>query len=225
MNKNQLKGRLTLVGIIILFCFFYFTAIAHVITYDLKKLGKSEISLIYLDAGFEHIIPKGFDHILFIISLYLLNPKLKSILWQATAFTVAHSITLGLAMAGIIQPPGNIIEPIIALSIAVVALENIFISTLKPWRVVLVFLFGLVHGTGFSAALSEAGLPKADFLTSLVMFNLGVELGQVSVILILFLLIGYWFGNKPYYRKYFVIPLSIIIFIVSMYWMIIRVIN
>ena len=97
-------------------------AAAHVLNTDLSKLSRTEIFWTYLQLGFTHIIPLGFDHILFIISLYILEPRLKPVLMQATAFTVAHSITLGLAMYGFIQPPSSVIEPIIALSILFVAI-------------------------------------------------------------------------------------------------------
>jgi hypothetical protein len=168
--------------------------------------------------GYKHILPLGFDHILFILSLFLLSPKLKPVLWQATAFTIAHSVTLGLAMYHIITPPSKIIEPLIALSIMYVALENIFSPRLKTSRIAVVFLFGLIHGLGFAGALSEMGLPQNDYLLSLVMFNVGVELGQLTVILLAFFLMAKWFSGKHYYRKAMVIPLSIIIAVVAAVW-------
>lgn len=195
---------------------------AHDNVQELEKLSKSEAAILYLQLGFTHILPLGFDHILFVLSLYLLSPKLKPVLWQATAFTVAHSITLGLAMFKVFTPSPAIVEPIIALSIMYVALENIFSPTLKKSRIGIVFLFGLVHGMGFANALGSLGLPQHSYLTSLVMFNVGVELGQLAVIVSAFLLFGKWFGNKPYYRKAIVIPLSILITLVAGYWTIER---
>lgn len=191
---------------------------AHDNVQELEKLSKSEAAILYLQLGFTHILPSGFDHILFVLSLYLLSPKLKPVLWQATAFTVAHSITLGLAMFKVFTPSPAIVEPIIALSIMYVALENIFSPTLKKSRIGIVFLFGLVHGMGFANALGSLGLPQHSYLTSLVMFNVGVELGQLAVILSASLLFGKWFGNKPWYRKAIVIPLSILITLVAGYW-------
>lgn len=191
---------------------------AHDNVQELEKLSKSEAAILYLQLGFTHILPLGFDHILFVLSLYLLSPKLKPVLWQATAFTVAHSITLGLAMFKVFTPSPAIVEPIIALSIMYVALENIFSPTLKKSRIGIVFLFGLVHGMGFANALGSLGLPQHSYLTSLVMFNVGVELGQLAVILSASLLFGKWFGNKPWYRKAIVIPLSILITLVAGYW-------
>ena len=184
----------------------------------MAKIGKTEAAILYLQLGFTHIIPYGFDHILFVLSLFLLSPKLKPVLWQATAFTIAHSITLGLAMFKVITPNAAIVEPVIALSILYVALENIFSPRLKKSRIGIVFLFGLVHGMGFANALGSLGLPQNAYITSLVMFNVGVELGQITVILAAFLLFGKWFGGKPYYRKYIVIPLSILIALMAAYW-------
>ena len=189
----------------------------------LSKLSKTEVAGIYLQLGFTHILPLGIDHILFVFSLFLLNPKLKPIMWQATAFTVAHTITLGLAIYGVIKPPTSIVEPVIALSIMYVALENIFSPRLKASRIGIVFLFGLIHGMGFASALTQLGLPQNAYFSSLIMFNLGVELGQISVILTAFLLLGLPFGNKPYYRKRIVIPLSIIIAAIAAYWAVERV--
>lgn len=184
----------------------------------LAKLSKTEVATLYLQLGFQHILPLGLDHILFVLSLFLLNPKLKPILWQATAFTLAHTITLGLAMYGVIKPPANIVEPVIALSIMYVALENIFSNKLRASRIGIVFLFGLIHGMGFASVLTELGLPKNAYLSSLLMFNLGVELGQVTVILGAFFLLALPFGKKLYYRKAIVIPLSILIAIIAAYW-------
>jgi len=172
--------------------------------------------------GFKHILPLGLDHILFILSIFLLTSKLKPVLWQATAFTVAHTITLGLAMYGVIEPPAHIIEPIIALSIMFVAVENIITDKLKPSRIIVVFAFGLIHGMGFAGVLNDLGLPQREFFTSLIMFNIGVEIGQITVILLAWFLICKWFRNKPWYRKRIVIPLSVVIAIIALYWTIER---
>ncbi|HEY8781841.1 MAG TPA: HupE/UreJ family protein [Mucilaginibacter sp.] len=195
---------------------------AHVVVGELEKMSKSHAAFVYLGLGYKHILPLGFDHILFILSLFLLSPKLKPVLWQATAFTVAHSVTLGLAMYHVITPPAKIVEPVIALSIMYVALENIFSPKLKTSRIGVVFLFGLVHGMGFAGALGHLGLPKDAYLTCLVMFNLGVELGQLTVILAAYFLLARYFGHKPYYRKKMVIPLSAIITVIAGFWTIQR---
>src|SRR5579863_266380 len=121
-------------------------ASAHTINYALEKAPTDHVVWYYLQLGVRHIIPDGFDHILFVVSLCLLSTRIKTILWQATAFTVAHTITLALSMQGIIKLPAGIVEPLIALSIMFVAVENILLSKLKPWRIAIVFMFGLVHG-------------------------------------------------------------------------------
>jgi hypothetical protein len=196
---------------------------AHVIPGELEKMSGTDAAVLYLQLGYLHILPFGFDHILFILSLFLLSPRLKPVLWQATAFTVAHSITLGLAIYHVITPLTKIIEPLIAVSILYVALENIFSPRLKASRIAVVFMFGLVHGMGFAGALGQIGLPKNDYLISLVMFNLGVEMGQVTVILIAYFLFAKWFGNKLYYRKTIVIPLSVLIAVTAGYWTVQRI--
>jgi hypothetical protein len=195
---------------------------AHASVIDLEKMSNTDTAFLYVKLGYQHILPLGLDHILFVLSLFLLNPRLKSILWQATAFTVAHTVTLGLSMYHVIKPPSNIVEPLIALSILYVALENIFSPKLKASRIGVVFLFGLIHGMGFASALGELGLPATSYLTSLLMFNLGVELGQITVIAAAWFLLAKWFGNKPYYRKAIVIPLSVLISAVAAYWVIER---
>jgi hypothetical protein len=198
---------------------------AHVIVGELEKMSAGSAAILYLKLGYQHIIPLGFDHILFVLSLFLLNPRLKPVLWQATAFTVAHSVTLGLAMYHLITPPARIVEPLIALSILYVALENIFSSTLKPSRIGVVFLFGLVHGMGFASALGQLGLPQRSYLLSLVMFNAGVELGQITIILLAFFLLGKWFRDKPWYRTRVVIPISVAIALVAAFWTVQRLIG
>ena len=212
-----------LAAVLLLFCLCIpFAGQAHVDNPALENLSRTDIFFVYLQLGFTHIIPKGFDHILFILSLFLLSPKLKTILWQATAFTVAHSITLGLAMYGKIAAPPHIIEPIIALSIMFVALENVITDKLKPTRILIVFAFGLIHGLGFAGVLKDLGLPKREYLNALISFNVGVELGQVSIILGAWFLFGKWFNQKPWYRQRIVYPLSLLIAVIALYWTIER---
>ncbi len=198
-------------------------ASAHVVVQELDNISKTDAAIIYLIVGFKHILPLGFDHILFVLSLFLLSPKLKPIILQSTAFTVAHSVTLILASYNIISPPSRIIEPLIALSILYVAVENILSPKLKPSRIGIVFLFGLVHGLGFAGALSEMGLPKNAYLTSLITFNIGVELGQVTIILAAYFLLAKWFSDKPYYRSKIVIPISILIALTAAFWTVQRI--
>ena len=218
MKKERTYRLNKIIALLILFFLISQPLLAHEEVSELEKMSKADAAILYLQLGFKHIIPLGFDHILFVLSLFLLSPKLKPVLWQATAFTVAHSITLGLAMFKVITPSPAIIEPIIALSIMYVALENIYSPTLKKSRIGIVFFFGLVHGMGFANALGSLGLPQNSYLTSLIMFIVGVELGQLAVILSAFVLFGKWFGNKPYYHKAIVIPLSVLITIMAGYW-------
>ena len=219
INNNTTTGFLRkTAGLMILLFLTSQSLWAHDVVGELEKMSKGDAAVLYLQLGFTHILPLGFDHILFVLSLFLLSPKLKPVLFQATAFTIAHSVTLGLAMYHVITPSPKIVEPIIALSIVYVALENIFSPSLKKSRIGIVFLFGLVHGMGFANALGHLGLPQNSYLTSLVMFNVGVELGQFTVILSAYFLFGKWFGQKPYYRKAIVIPLSVVIALIATYW-------
>ncbi|PYQ93143.1 MAG: hypothetical protein DMF94_34450 [Acidobacteria bacterium] len=176
----------------------------------------------YLTLGFTHIVPKGLDHMLFVLGIYLLSGRARSVLWQVSAFTVAHSITLGLSMYGLVAVSPRIVEPLIALSIAYVAVENILLSDLKAWRVVLVFAFGLLHGMGFAGALKELGLPRSEFVTALLTFNLGVEAGQLAVIGAAFMLVGWQCANRVWYRSCIVVPVSTLIACTAVYWTIER---
>ncbi len=200
-----------------------FNSEAHVIVQELENMSASDAATAYLILGYKHILPLGLDHILFVLSLFLLSPNIRSLLSQSLAFTIAHSITLGLSMYGVISPPSSIIEPLIAISIVYIALENIFTDKIKPARLGVVFLFGLVHGMGFAGALSEIGLPENAYMLSLIMFNIGVELGQVSVILIAYISIARWHSSKPYYQKSIVTPLSLLIACIAAYWTIERI--
>jgi len=202
----------------VVFLFFCIPAFAHTINYSLEKAPTGDVVWYYLKLGFQHIIPQGFDHILFVAGLCLLSSRIKTILWQATAFTFAHSITLALSMKNIIVAPPAIVEPIIALSILFVAIENLILAELKPWRILIVFLFGLIHGMGFASSLNEIGLPPNKFYTSILSFNLGVELGQVAVITAMFLLLIIPLRKKMGYRKLVVYPLSVLIALVAVYW-------
>lgn len=183
----------------------------------------AEVAIEYLILGFEHIVPKGLDHILFVLGIFFLSVHWKPLLYQVTAFTIAHSITLGLSLYGIVSLPPSLVEPLIALSICYVAIENVLTKELKPWRVYVVFAFGLLHGLGFAGVLLELGLPRNEFLTALITFNVGVEFGQLAVISAAFLIAGYWFRNKAWYRQRIVIPVSLVIAFTGAYWTIERI--
>jgi hydrogenase/urease accessory protein HupE len=180
--------------------------------------SRTAIASTYFGLGFTHILPKGLDHILFVLGLFLLSRKLSPILWQVSAFTVAHSITLGLTIYGVISLSPSIVEPLIALSIVYVAVENLLTSELKPWRVALVFGFGLLHGMGFAGVLRELALPRSEFLTGLVAFNVGVEAGQLAVILGAFLVVGTWAQRTDTYRRLVIVPCSTAIALTGLLW-------
>jgi hypothetical protein len=186
---------------------------------DVIPPSRLEVARQYLALGFTHIVPYGLDHILFVLGLFLLSPRLKAVLSQVTAFTIAHSITLGLTIYGVVSLSPRIVEPMIALSIAYIAIENLTTSELRAWRLGVVFCFGLLHGMGFAGVLKELGLPRADFLTALVTFNIGVEAGQLTVIATALLLFAYWHQRKPWYRYRFVVPASVIIALTGIFWM------
>lgn len=186
-------------------------------------VGGFDNFLNYIRIGFEHIIPKGLDHILFVLGLFFFSLKMRPLLLQITAFTLAHTVTLAMATAGIVSVPASIVEPLIALSIAFVALENIKGGNISLRRTAIVFAFGLLHGLGFASVLGDVGLEPSKFVSSLIAFNIGVELGQLSVIAIAFVALGLTFGKRDWYRKRIAIPASIIIAIVGIYWTIERV--
>ena len=177
----------------------------------------------YIQLGFTHVIPLGFDHILFILCLFFLNSKIKSVVIQCSVFTIAHSLSLGLAASGLIMPKPSILEPLIALSILFTAIENILSSKINPFRLLIIFAFGLIHGLGFASALNKIEIPKEQFISSLLSFNFGVEIGQIVVILFAYFLISKWFSNKNWYKERIVYPISSVIGCIALYWTIERI--
>jgi hydrogenase/urease accessory protein HupE len=161
--------------------------------------------------------PDGLDHILFVLGLYFLSRRLKPLLWQVTAFTVAHSVTLALAMLGLVHVPARPVEIAIALSIAFVAIENLFRESLSRWRTAIVFLFGLVHGLGFAGSFQDLQVPQDQFLSALFSMNVGVELGQLGVLALIALLTA-WAWPKSWYRQRLSLPASVIIAGFGLYW-------
>ena len=222
-REKKLINNIKKIAMLIALLFFMQNLFAHSINYALQNAPVDKVVWFYLKLGYQHIMPYGVDHILFVVSLCLLSTNIKTIFWQATAFTVAHSITLALSMKNMIVAPGAVVEPIIALSIVFVAIENMLLTTLKPWRIAIVFLFGLIHGMGFASSLNEIGLPADKFFTSVLAFNIGVELGQVTIITAMFVLIIIPLRNKTWYRYGVVYSLSAIIAIIAGYWTVQRV--
>ena len=180
----------------------------------------------YVISGFDHIIPKGLDHILFVLGLFFFSLRWRPLLAQVTAFTLAHTVTLALATLGLVSLPGSIVEPLIAISIVYVAIENILFggpdAKIGMRRIGLVFAFGLLHGLGFASVLEEFGLGSA-LVTALIAFNIGVELGQLAVIALAFVLLALPFGGKPWFRSFIAIPISAIIAVVWAWWAIERI--
>jgi len=172
---------------------------------------------LYLRLGFRHIVPEGADHILFVLGLFFLGITWRKLLSQTTVFTVAHATTLFLSTYGIFSLPSRYVEPAIALSIAFIAIENVIKPKLGPERLAIVFGFGLVHGLGFASSLSDIPFPKTDFIVALLGFNFGVDLGQLFVIALAFLAVG-WFRNRSWFRRGIAIPCSLAIASVGLFW-------
>ena len=172
--------------------------------------------------GFVHVLPLGLDHILFVLGLFFLSRKWKPIIYQVSVFTIAHTITLGLATLDLVAAPSHVVEPIIAASIAVVAIENIFFPGYRHVRLLVVFFFGLIHGLGFAGALSAFDLDPTSLVIGLLGFNVGVEFGQLAVIALVF---GatFWLTEEKAYRKWVVVPGSSVIALMGIYWTLERV--
>ncbi|MED5550466.1 MAG: HupE/UreJ family protein [Pseudomonadota bacterium] len=171
---------------------------------------------LYLQLGYTHILPKGLDHILFVLALFFASTRLKPLVWQISAFTVAHTLTLGLATLGLVTLPGSIVEPIIALSIAFVAVENLVFKDMTRWRPLVVFVFGLFHGLGFAGVLSELGLPAGQLVPALLSFNVGVELGQLTIVLACWLAL-HRFRDAAWY-PWLVRIVSVGIALIALWW-------
>ncbi len=204
----------------------YLTGGAQSDVVDMTRLiSTSAMSVLvdYIAVGFEHIIPLGWDHILFVVGLFLFSIKLRSLIWQVSAFTLAHTITLALGMSGYVTLPSNIVEPLIAATIVYVAVENIAFKKMTWWRPLLVFCFGLLHGLGFASVLTEFGLSSQSFVAGLIGFNIGVELGQLAGIFMCFVLFGFWVRYKSWYRPVIVVFGSAVIGLIGAYWFVERV--
>ncbi|MDP2340700.1 MAG: HupE/UreJ family protein [Deltaproteobacteria bacterium] len=179
----------------------------------------------YLLIGAEHIL-LGFDHLVFLVGILIVLLRagtLRSLVAVITAFTLAHSVTLGLAATGIVVPPSSLIEPAIALSIVFVGVESFTATDIaRRWRITLPF--GLVHGFGFAGALAEIGLPQDAVVPALAVFNIGVELGQLAVVLALYPLFVFLRKHlSPAHAQHLVKALSGVVVVLGLYWFIDRV--
>ena len=171
--------------------------------------------------GVEHILG-GFDHLVFLLGVILIGGKLRSLVLAITAFTLAHSLTLGLAALGIWAPSPDLVEPVIALSIVYVGVENWFAKDASR-RWLLTFPFGLIHGFGFAGALQEIALPAAQLPLALLSFNLGVEAGQILVLALL-LPILLWLRRRPWFARQGVRSTSGLIAVAGAVWFVQRVV-
>lgn len=176
----------------------------------------------YVGVGFDHIVPQGLDHILFVLGLFFLSLRLGPLMWQVTAFTLAHTVTLALGALDIIRLPAEIVEPIIAASIVYVGIENVLMRKMAPWRPIVVFCFGLLHGLGFAAVLQDFGLGADNFVAKLIGFNVGVEVGQLAVIAAAWLALAAFFGRYGWYHRRIGAPVSIAIAIIAAFWVLER---
>ncbi len=181
-----------------------------------------EAFVTYVAVGFDHIVPKGLDHMLFVLGLFFLALRMGPLLWQVSAFTLAHTVTLALGALEIVRIPPEIVEPLIAASIVYVGVENVLTKELTPWRPVVVFFFGLLHGLGFASVLSDFGLGASHFVPKLIGFNIGVEFGQLAVIAVAFLAVGIWFGHSTWYKAWIANPASVMIALVGSIWVVER---
>lgn len=190
------------------------------LSFEMQR-GFAETFNLYVKIGVQHILPGGADHILFVLALVLTLQPWRRLLLQISAFTVAHTLTLALAATGVITPQAAIVEPIIALTIAFVAVENLVFANSPRWRPLVVFVFGLIHGLGFAGFFGELGLPKGQFLSALLGFNVGVEVGQLGVMLVTLitgLALRRWVLGSARYRKVVVLPVSLSIAVVGLWW-------
>ncbi|WP_339745067.1 HupE/UreJ family protein [uncultured Maricaulis sp.] len=176
---------------------------------------------LYLQLGYQHILPKGLDHILFVLALFFASSRLKPLSLQISAFTLAHTLTLGLAVLGLITLSPRIVEPMIALSIAFVAVENLVFKDMQRWRPLVVFGFGLFHGLGFAGVLVDLGLPHDQLLPSLLSFNLGVEAGQLTIVLALWFAL-HRFRDANWY-PWLAKGASALIAVIALWWVVERV--
>lgn len=175
----------------------------------------------YVGMGFTHILPGGRDHILFILGLFLLARDAFTLLVQITLFTIAHSLTLGLSLVGWVSLPTQWVEVAIALSIAFIAVENLFQNKLSKWRPWMVFGFGLIHGLGFAHTFQETSVDAASLMPALFSFNVGIELGQLAVVGMAFALVAAWWRREDY-ALIISRPASAVIALVGLYWAIER---
>ena len=190
------------------------------------EMDKNGIVETYFKLGAEHILT-GFDHLMFVMAIMLLIVARKRLFWAITAFTLGHSVTLVLASVDVLRISPSIVEPLIAMSIVLMAYEVIRgqrgghgLTIEHPW--IVSFAFGLLHGFGFAGALRAIGLPESDFVFALLFFNIGIEAGQLVFIGFALLLGMLVFRVFKLSQNKLVLPAAYLIGAVSVYWVIER---
>jgi len=207
-----------------------FSGLPAVLDASGEERGKWATAALYLSIGVRHILPGGLDHILFVLAVFLASVHLRALVIQISAFTVAHTVTLAVVASGALTPSAAVVEPLIALTIAFVAVENLIFKDMTKWRPAVVFGFGLIHGMGFAGFFGELGLPPGQFWSALVGFNIGVEIGQLGVIaaaaglgLMLRRTLDDANGTRQY-RRFVVLPGSALIGLIGLWWAVDRLI-
>jgi hypothetical protein len=176
----------------------------------------------FLQLGFGHIVPYGLDHVLFVLGLFFCCREFATLLTHVTLFTVAHSLSLGVAVVGGWHAPSQAVEVAIALSIAFVGIENLLRQRPGRWSGTVAFAFGLVHGLGFAEAFHGAAGGAGGFALALLGFNVGVELGQLAVVMLAFLIAAkYW--ERAWYRRSVAVPASTMIALAGLGWAALRI--
>ena len=193
---------------------------------DIIRLANQKTSFVdnsfdFIRLGVQHIL-SGFDHILFVLSFLLIFVGIKTVLKYTSTFTIAHSLTLILAGTGFLTLSSRIVEPIVALSIAVLAMSTVFLKNNKyfndiRYKLGIIFFFGLFHGLGFAGLLKDINVPDDKFVASLFFFNLGIEIGQL-IIVALALPFIYLMRNKPWYPILIKIA-AVVISAIAIFWM------
>ena len=193
----------------------------HTISDPEEDQSLFELFSTFVHEGIRHIIPLGLDHILFIATVFLIAGSVRRVVIYSLIFTAAHSVTLALTVLGMIAPSSVVVESIIALSILVLAIDAIYPFIPRLWQGAIIFCFGLFHGMGFASVLSELGLPDGFEVVALLGFNIGVEIGQLAVILLLYAATWWLFQDKDR-RRLTTITIATTIATIATYWLIER---
>ena len=177
-----------------------------------------DVAVVYGWLGVQHILPKGMDHVLFVLGLFFVGGRRRELALLVSCFTVAHTLTLAAATLGVVDVPATIVEPLIAASIVYVGAEALFGRRHTRFRYGVVFAFGLLHGLGFASVLRDIGLPDGLFLFSLLSFNVGVEIGQLAVLAAAFITLGA-LRARPAYTRWIAQPGATIVAGTGVYWL------